>query len=750
MQIRSMKYKLMACFAGAFSLVFGLAFMISANDDKEIVIYHTNDMHGNVKSVWEDGVLKKIGLDIIKNVKNSTPNSILVDAGDAIWGTEFAKHNKGMDVIKLMNLAGYDVMDLGNHEFDYGLDQLLNCAKFAKFPIISANTYKNGQLFLKDINGHNGHNVIIDVAGKKVGFFGITTEETNRITIPPNLEGITFEDEVEIASNEVEKLKKENVDVIVAIAHLGIDPSSKVTSRDIALKVPGIDVIIDGHSHTQIVEKENKTVISQTGIGSANLGKIVIKFINNKPDIKAFLMPSYDVGKTFKPDSNITREYDDIYCKISPSVERVIGKIENGLYGGTYNGVNISRLTETNMGDFICDAMMSRGRQIIKDKEFSKYPLVAFENGGAVRAKINPGYIKMDNIYNIFPIDNKLSLQIITPKVLYQVLERGVSKLTLPKSENEPFTSPFGGFPQLSGIRVEVDPSLEPYDCAKNVPGKRITNITVINEDGSMGKSLLRDDDQTKIAFLFNDYAVYEYPALKDVEIVEKDDYLYNIVSDYITNLTYENGGKFLYPDPEKRIVIKNKFLKNSLYDSEITLNDSTGTLNMVSVNVNVDDKNIGSLVSNENAKIVLKGLKSGHHIVKVKYGDISSEMYINNEIGLKNLNMEFMSKFNEDIETVTDLIGQIPYEITIVNEKLIKFARVSYDALNETQKSKILNYVKLVNAEKKISQIKGESASVNLVKEFNDNKTIMLVSVVIFISGAIIWVFIRKRQIRK
>ena len=83
----------------------------------------------------------------------------------------------------------------------------------------------------------------------------------------------------------------------------------------------------------------------------------------------------------------------------------------------------------------------------------------------------------MDNIYNLFPLDNRLSLQIITPHILYQVLERGVGKLIAPKSDDDVFTGPFGGFPQIAGIKIEVDPSLEPYNYNKDSAGKRIKNL---------------------------------------------------------------------------------------------------------------------------------------------------------------------------------------------------------------------------------------------------------------------------------
>lgn len=742
------------CFFGVLAVIFKFSpYATLANEEGEtdIVIYHTNDMHGNVNSVWNDGKLTRIGLDVVKNAKKNTPNSILVDVGDAIWGTQFSKYNKGLDIIDMMNAVGYDGMTLGNHEFEYGLDGLLNCAGRANFPVVSANVYKNGSVFLKDINGNNGESFIIERAGRKIGFFGITTEETRKITVPSNLEGIEFKDEIETARLQIKKLKEKNVDLVVAIAHVGVDISSKTTSKDIAKKLSGIDVIIDGHSHTEFIGEENGTIISQTGIGLANLGKITVKFTKNKPKIKASLISADDLGSMFQPDDTITKMYDNIYSEISPSLERIVGKISNNLYGGTYNGINISRLTETNMGDFICDAMFERGKKILKDTEFGELPIVAFENGGAVRSTINSGYVKMDNIYSIFPLDNRLSVQIITPSVLYRVLERGVGKLVTPKSlGGESFAGPFGGFPQVCGIKIEIDPTLEPYDYVKNTPGKRITRVTVVNPDGGGEKELFADDNETKIAFLFNDHALYEYPAIKDEEIVMKDDYLYNIIAQYMSELTYKSGGEFSYPFLNNRIIMNQNFFQNVLYSPEVILKDKTGELSMATVSVAVDGKDVGVYTSDEDAKIIVKNLVSGAHTIKVTHGGLSRELYVNNEVGMCSNTVEFTNDFDKNIVSVSNLIGQIPYYISAEDEQLIKFARISYDGLNEEQKPKILNYNKLQSAEEEIKVINGQSLPDRLISKLNHHsQLLMFMALFVFGTGVIVIFLIRRNKVK-
>ena len=723
-----MKWIFSSCILMILFIVFGVFNLIydASQESTDIVIYHTNDMHGNVNSIWNDGSLSRIGLDMIKNIKDNTPNSILVDCGDAIWGTQFAKDNKGLNIINMMNATGFDVMALGNHEFDYGLEALINCVKNAKFPIISANTYKDGNIFLNNISNCNGENLVLEIAGKKIGFFAITTEETSKTTIPANIEGIEFKNEIEISKSEVKKLKKQNVDLIVAITHVGVDISSKITSKEIAKKVSGIDIIIDGHSHTEYVGEENGVVITQTGIGLSNLGKITIKFKNPAPEIKAFLMSANELEHTAVPDPSISKLYDNIYSKISPLLEKIVGKINNTLYGGTYNGVNISRLAETNMGDFICDAMLESGKDLLKEAEFKSLPIVAFENGGAVRSKISSGYIKMDQIFNIFPMDNRLSVQIITPKVLYQVLERGVGKLLAPASHGGHFLAPFGGFPQVSGIKFEVDPSQDPYDYSKDTPGKRIKNIKIINNGNKTEEPLLRDDNQTKIVFLFNDYGLYEFPALKNIEVVLKGDYLYNVVSNYVSKLTYQNGGEFSYPYFNERIKINKKYFRDLTFNCELNLKDDTGSLPFSTVILSIDNGEEKTYKADENSKIILENLPSGAHIIKLKYDNKSQEVYINNEIGMKNNTVNFTDKFFNDISSVSNLIGQIPYNVDLESENIIKFARNSYESLNNLQKTKVLNYKKLLYAEKELQIINLDKN--NIISKINSDKNFLII----------------------
>lgn len=190
------------------------AVTVKAATGTQITIFHTNDMHGRLLDATKvdsnkNTVLTQIGADYVAAIKESVPGSLLIDAGDATQGLPFSTVSKGADVINLMNAAGYDGMTLGNHEFDYGKTQLLSNAALAKFPVVSANTMDNGKPLLAGINGNNGEDFIKTVNGIKVGFFGITTQETVYKTNPSNLPGVTFSDTISTSQAEVTKLKGE-------------------------------------------------------------------------------------------------------------------------------------------------------------------------------------------------------------------------------------------------------------------------------------------------------------------------------------------------------------------------------------------------------------------------------------------------------------------------------------------------------------------------------------------------------------
>lgn len=719
------------------------------SNETTITIYHTNDMHGKVNSIYSSGELKQIGLDYIKNIKDSTANSILVDAGDATQGSPLGKFSKGIDIIKLMNKTSYDVMTIGNHEFDYGKDAVMDIAKNADFPILSANTLYNGNDFLASINGYNGCNFIKEINGKKIGFFGITTSETTKTTIPKNLEGITFEDEIETSKKQVKALKEQGADVTIGIAHVGIESSSKIKSYDIAKAVDGLDIIIDGHSHTKKTETVFGTLIQQTGTESSTLGKINITFNGNDFKIDAGLLTANEVQKNYTPDQNVTNYYNELYSKIAPTLEKVIGATDSTLFGGNYNSKNISRIVEANLGDLIGDAMIYESKNLLKDSEYKNLPIVALENGGSVRSRIDKGFITMEDVLEVLPLDNKLTLQVITPKILYQTMERGVCKIKPPAAKGESPDGFFGGFPQIAGMKIEFDITQEAYDT--NTPGdykgQRVTKITLIDQEGNNNIVLDRSDDQTKLIFACNDYTVTEYPMVNEVEILTKGDYLSNTLANYINKLTFDSGEPIHNYETKGRDILLNQNEYAENFDSKIQIFSNSNLLKSEEVKIIIDNDKEMIMTTDENGYVYINSLNYSGHTIKVFYNNNYSDAYIDPRAGLKDAFIFIDDASDRDIKCVINLIDQIPDNVTAENAKLLKFARTSYNMLNNDNQAKVTNYNKLIKAENDLNNLYNHKQNFISIIFDNPVASAIIISITVLLILAFTAIIIKKKK---
>lgn len=464
-----------------------------------ISILHTNDMHGRFKQ--DDKVL---GLDTIKSIKDATPNSILVDAGDTIHGLPFVTLDKGVTALDLLEVAGYEFMVPGNHDFNYGYEHLLEIFKNAKnkgmkLNLLSANTTKDDKLLFEQ-------NIVkeLTVNGKtiKVGFFGLTTQETAYKTNPNNVKNIVFQNPIQVAQKEVKALKDKNADIIIAIGHIGVDESSSPTSIDIIKAVDGIDVFIDGHSHTTFKngEKINNTMLVSTGEYASNIGKVDISIdANNKiTSVNASLITKED-AKDVKPDATIKNMIKDIDIIQEKELSVVVGKTNTDLDGIRDNVRN----GETNLGNLITDSMLDETGADI-----------ALTNGGGIRASIPKGNITKGDIVKVLPFGNYIVTKKITGAQLKEVLEHGVSN----------YGTSFGGFPHIGGMSFAVD---------QNLPiGNRITDITIKNKPFDINQTyILATNDFTAVG---GD----SYPVLADLPILNEYKALNESLESYITKLS--------------------------------------------------------------------------------------------------------------------------------------------------------------------------------------------------------------------
>lgn len=721
-----------------FSSVYNVGPLAASNDlgSDKITLYHTNDIHGKVESKYDsNGNLVQVGFDILKTIKNSTQNSLLLDSGDITQGSILASYSKGSDIIDLMGEVGYDVMGLGNHDFDYGAEQVLKNAEKAKFPVISANTYlkESNAPLLKDINFGNGCNVIKEVAGKRIGIFSLLTPETAYRSKPENTKLCEFKDVIEIAKQQVEILKNENVDLIVCLSHIGVDDSSEITSVDVAQQINGIDVILDGHSHSVMNEKVNDTLIQQIGTGSKNVGKLEIEIVNGKIDINYDILSAKRIGEVYKADQEIT----DLYNKLSedkrPLLERVIGRTDSKLYGGSYEGKSISRMAETNLGLLVADAMLWEANKLLSGNDEAKnLDLVVLQNGGGVRSTIDGGFITVDDVESIDTNGNSLSVKKVTPKDLYSILENGVSKLNPPKSQGDSLTGPDGRFPQVAGMRVEYDITKEPYVPGSS-EGERVTKIVLLNADGSDGKVLDRLDTNTQIGFVSNDFensAGDGYLMLKDHPVLAEGDVITNIIAAYINKLTIDGGGRFSYPFKQERLKLIKQDNLYSNYNATITVLEESAVVDTKSVKVSVDNGQPVEMTTNELGQIFINDLSSGMHNIRVEYNGKLDEVYVNEEAGIKSAIIKLEDKSQKNVKCTINIISQIPGKVCLEDKGIIDFARQSYDSLTNSERQQVSNYNELQDAERKLA---------GLDKPMNAVKDTPMMAVIFIFSGIVI-----------
>lgn len=439
--MKKVRFKLLATLALASMMMVP----VFAKDATTIKILHTNDIHGNVK---DDGS-STIGLaklaTYVEETKAAEDNVLVLDAGDLFQGLPFANLEKGESMIELANIIGYDAMTVGNHEFDFGADHLFNrLINKLNYPVLAANVYKGDERVLDAY-------IVKEIDGVKVGIFGMATEETAFKSHPDNTIGYKFTDMIEAAQETVKVLKeKEQAEVIIMLGHLGLYEGN-YTSDLVAKAVDGIDLIIDGHSHTELPEglMVNDTLIVSTGTALSHVGEVELTVEEGKVTNKEAELLGYSDFSEVVPNETILKAIEKVEAAQKPMLERVVGKAAVDLIGER----TLVRRGETNLGQLAADAMLDlTGAQI------------AITNGGGIRASIKAGDITMNDMITVFPYGNTTMVKEIKGSDVKAALEHGVSEYPNEK----------GGFPHTAGITFTLN--------AYEEVGNRISDIKVNGE----------------------------------------------------------------------------------------------------------------------------------------------------------------------------------------------------------------------------------------------------------------------------
>ena len=438
----------------------------------DIVILHTNDVHGAIAGYAKVAALKDA-------YEARGAYVLLMDAGDFIQGDPTVSTSEGATAVELMNLAGYDVVSLGNHEFDYGYQNLKDLEADADFAIVDANVLYNGSVAFED------NLVFTTPDGTKIGVFGLDTPETATKAHPAKIQGVTFlagEDLYDCAQEQVDALTAEGCNYVICLGHLGIDDESAGNrSIDLLENVDGVDLFIDGHSHStqdditaaltaasQAGGNEisvdssmvNGTVLTSTGTKLESVGVVTIDGETGRIDAS-----TVSAASLTDEDADVAARAAAIQKEIDDEYGTVFAKTEVALNGEREPG---NRTEETNLGDLITDALVWGA-----EREGTEVD-AAVTNGGGIRASIAAGDITKKDINTVLPFGNTLSIVQVTGAELLEALE--ASTYCTPTS--------IGGFPQVSGIKFTVD-TTKAYDQGEQYPGstyygpKSIQRVTI-------------------------------------------------------------------------------------------------------------------------------------------------------------------------------------------------------------------------------------------------------------------------------
>jgi len=450
----------------------------------KLSIMHTNDTHAALKYAPNRATA-------IKQVRAEKPDSLLIDAGDVFSGSLYFNEFKGQADLKLMNYMKYDLMVPGNHEFDLGTEQghkeLSDFVRYANFPFVSSNVDYSKDQYMKNLyrnettdkayNGRLYEGVIKVVDGKKVGFFGLTTEETASIASPGPIE---FQNYIDEAQKAVDAFEEMGVDQIVAVSHLGFNDNPAFDNDQLlAENVDGIDIIVGGHTHTRLNQpvmvtegKTEPTLIVQAYQYSEFLGTLdvefdkdgkIVKHAGSLIDVKPLQPDPYAVS-LLAPFKEVVDGISNDPIGVTLTAPLLNPRVDDE---GNETGVSV-RKNETALGNLITDGMLT------KAKEYDSAVIGAVQNGGGIRAKIDQGPITTGEVLTTLPFGNTLAIMDLKGSELKAAFERSVGVYPLES----------GGFLHVSGFKVLFDSS--------KPAGERIVSLEYNN-----GSEFVAVDDAT-------------------------------------------------------------------------------------------------------------------------------------------------------------------------------------------------------------------------------------------------------------
>ncbi|WP_216326967.1 bifunctional metallophosphatase/5'-nucleotidase [Deinococcus aestuarii] len=427
-----------------------------------VTILHTDDLHGHVDPVkvgegTYGGYARQTAL--VRRYAAQDPNPLVLSGGDTFQGTLYYNVYQGLADVLFMNYQGYQAMAVGNHEFDNGPEALARFAQKAQFPLLASNLDLTAEPLLRDLVKPYA---VLSVGGQKVGVIGAVTPDLPLISSPgPNVKMVEL---AQALNASVKALQDQGIDKIILVSHLGY-----TLEQEVAKTVPGLDVIVGGHSHTLLGTFDNKDfppsegpypTIVQNPDGNRTLlvaawewgkvlGRLQVTF-NDAGAVESFQGNPIVVSADLPEDPTARRMIDTLSVPIAALRRQVVGTTANGLNGAR----EIVRRRESTMANVLADAALDAAK--------NAGATIAFVNGGGVRSSIDAGPITFEEAITVQPFGNTLTVLDLTGAEIRQALEHGVATW----SENK------GQFLHVSrGMSYTFDPT--------RPAGSRVTAVTV-------------------------------------------------------------------------------------------------------------------------------------------------------------------------------------------------------------------------------------------------------------------------------
>ena len=488
--------------------------------DYELNILHINDLHSRIESInkydstcsaEEEGKdecfggVARLKAAIDGRRQDLTgKNTLLLNAGDNFQGSLFFTTYKGEAEAEFLNLMKFDAMTVGNHEFDEGEDGLAAFLDKVTFPVLSSNVLAGYKSKLGD---RIKPSLVLDIGGQKIGIVGAVANDTPELSSPGD--AVLIAEDVDTITAAVEELKKQGVNKIIALTHVGYP-------RDLAViaKIPDVDVVVGGHSHSLLSNTDEKAEgpyptmvdnpggykvpVVQAGSYSKYLGDLVVNF-DDAGVVKSAKGDPILIDAKIKPDEAVLARIAELAKPIEELKTKIIGRTEAPVDGSRES----CRAKECEMGNLVADAMLDR----VKDQGVT----IAITNGGGLRASIDAGEVSMGEAITVLPFQNTVATFQLKGADIKAALENGLSQIE----------EGGGRFPQVAGLKFSFDKS--------KPAGSRVVSIEVREGDsfvpldpaktyGLVSNNFMRNGGDGYAIFKTNAENAYDYgPGLETV-----------------------------------------------------------------------------------------------------------------------------------------------------------------------------------------------------------------------------------------